>query len=59
MMEKNPISANKTKVFGDGMTNKLPSVSRKRRKRELSKLRRTILRKEANESLEVESSQGD
>lgn len=59
MSEKNPLSANKTKVFGDGMTNKLPSVSRQRRKRELSKLRRTILDREVHESLEDESSRRD
>lgn len=51
MSEKNPLSANKSKILGDGMTNKLPSVSRKRRNRELSKLRRTVLRKEVNETL--------
>jgi len=37
---------NHLSVWGDSMTNKLPSVSRKRRKREASKKRREIQRQE-------------
>jgi hypothetical protein len=33
---------NRLGVFGDSMTNKLPSITRKRRKREASKKRRVI-----------------
>ncbi len=34
------------KVWGDSMLNKLPSISRKRRKREASKQRRVQLKRE-------------
>jgi hypothetical protein len=37
---------NRLDVWGDSMVNKLPSLSRKRRKREASKKRRQILKRE-------------
>ena len=36
---------NRLRVWGDSLVNKLPSISRKRRKREASKKRRVLLRK--------------
>jgi hypothetical protein len=41
---RNGDKPNRLSVFGDSLTNKLPSTTRKRRKREASKKRRVLER---------------
>lgn len=49
-MKRNHSKPSRLSVFGDSMLNKLPGVSRKRRKREASKKHRVMLRNELNQS---------
>lgn len=44
---------NRLEVWGDSLLNQLPSLSRKRRKREASKKRRAILRRDDLRSRDV------
>jgi hypothetical protein len=45
-MKKGEANPGKLPIFGDGMMNKLAATSRKRRKRQASKLRRVQLRRQ-------------
>lgn len=47
-MKVSETSPNRLAVWGDSTVNKLPAISRKRRKREASKKRRVLLRKDLN-----------
>jgi len=47
-MKKSSTNPNRLAVWGDSMMNKLPALTRKRRKREASKRRRVLLRKLAS-----------
>ena len=51
-MEKGKESASKLAVWGNSLLNKLPSVSRKRRKRAADKKRRRIAKKEIENSVD-------
>jgi hypothetical protein len=46
-MAKGETKPNKLAVWGDSLMNKLPGISRKRRKRSASKKRRAALRRDA------------